>query len=212
MKKITTLSLIASFLVSITSFADVTTIDEHHCITASIDKVQKFFSDYNSYSSLPGSTYSIMGIQAISMVKSQSSVASETSTSKEALAWIVLQPLNITDPTLYPRFLLKCNEKWNGTSSYIQQCDLQSDKQHFGLDTLSTTISGHSPDSSCSPNELGIQVHVVLNPNSSQVQQIKDAALAPAGILKPIIEKLFNEDSFFKSYFHNVYDSWINAL
>jgi hypothetical protein len=44
------------------------------------------------------------------------------------------------------------------------------------------------------------------------VKQIKDAVLAPAGILAPVIEQMFNEEEFFKGYFHFLYEEWLKTL
>jgi hypothetical protein len=129
---------------------------------------------------------------------------------------VVLQPVNLTNGSLYPRFLLDCKVEWSGSGKFKQLCSMMREKQHFGLDDLRITVDASAGASEsanrCKPSETDVRIRVDLVANPAQVQQIKDAVLAPAGLLAPLIEKLFDEEGFFKSYFDFLYSEWLKTL
>ena len=195
-----------------TAKATETVITEHRCVTASSKKIHAFFTDYDHYSTLPGATYRLLGMSAIRMVKSQCRWLTQTEQNDEALVWIVFQPLNLTDSSLYPRLLMNCKTNWLNASSFTQDCHLQKDKQHYGLNDLSIAIHTQEEDGECAANQSGVQIEIHLDSNSEEVQRIKTEALKPAGVLSSVIKKLFHEDSFFKGYYQSVYHQWVKAL
>jgi hypothetical protein len=196
--------------------SQATVITEHQCVDSSPKAVHKLFTQYDQYSKLPGAEYSVSlaGVEVPLMhwVKSQAKLISESATQSENYVWTVLQPVNLTDSTLYPRFLLDCKVEWQGQSGFRQICSLMKDKQHFALDDFQIRVEAATGSSKCKANETGIDIHIELIANSKQVGQIKSAVLAPAGILAPLIEPLFNEEAFFKNYFHYVYGEWMKSL
>ena len=202
---------ILALLWSVGAHASVVTIEEHHCVSASAAKTFQFLTDYNTYSSRPGAVYKIIGVDALKLTKSQRQSIKNDSTSRDDYLWLVLQPLNLTDGKLYPRFLLRCNASWSNSTDFTQTCEMQKDKQHFGLDDFSLSVQASAQDSQCSSG-TGIQLQVILNGNSSDIQKIKDQAFKIAGPLAPMMDQLFNEESFFRSYYENTFKVWMKVL
>ena len=211
--KFSILTLALSFFAS---RSDATVITEHQCVDSTPKAVHQLFTQYDQYSKLPGAQYSVSlaGVEVPLMrwVKSQAKVISESSTQSENYVWTVLQPVNLTDASLYPRFLLDCKVEWQGQSGFRQLCSMMKDKQHFALDDLRIRVDAATGSSKCKASETGIDIEIELIANSKQVGQIKSVVLAPAGILAPLIEPLFNEEAFFKNYFHFVYGEWMKSL
>ena len=198
------------------SHAGETSISEHHCAPAAVQGVHTLFTRYNDYSRMPGAAYSVnlagVDVDLIRMVKSQAKPVSTTGRDSRNLVWMVLQPALVEDGNLYPRFLLDCTVKWKGESRFDQICALQKDKQHFGLDDLTMSVRVIQGEKGCPSNQSGIQIDVKMVSNPGQIERIKEGALGPAGMLAPLISVLFDEDSFFRDYFHFIYGEWIKTL
>jgi hypothetical protein len=191
-------------------------IAEHHCVDARINAVHTLFTRYADYATMPGSAYTVglagAKIDLIKMIKSQAKKISETGRDSKNLVWVVLQPALVEDSKVYPRFLLDCSVAWNDLTSFKQNCALQKDKQHYGLDDLTIAIDVKEQDTSCKPHETGIRLRINITGNNKEIAEIKKATLAPAGVLAPLISALFDEDAFFRNYFRNIYDEWIKTL
>lgn len=191
-------------------------IAEHHCVEARIDAVHTLFTRYPDYATMPGSAYTVglagAKIDLIKMIKSQAKRVSESGRDTKNLVWIVLQPALVEDSKFYPRFLLDCSVNWNDVSSFKQNCALQKEKQHYGLDDLTIAIDVKEQDTACKPHETGIRLRINITGNNKEISEIKKATLAPAGVLAPLISALFDEDAFFRNYFRNIYDKWIKTL
>lgn len=198
------------------SQAGETSISEHHCAPASIQSVHALFTKYNEYSRMPGAVYSVnlagVDVDLIRMTKSQAKPVSSSGLDSRNLVWMVLQPALVDDGNLYPRFLLDCTVKWTGNTRFDQGCALQKDKQHFGLDDLKMNVRVIQGEKGCGQNQSGIQIDVRMVSNPRQVEQIKEGALGAAGVLAPLISVLFDEDSFFREYFHFIYGEWLKTL
>ena len=191
-------------------------ISEHHCVKASVDQVYGLFTRYDQYSKMRGAEYQVgmagVNVTLISMVKSQAKVVSQNGRDGETLVWIVLQPALVSDASLYPRFLLDCKVKGAGPDAFSQECLMQKDKQHFGLDDLQIRIGVNARDSRCTQGQSGIQIDVGLAGNPGQIDQIKRSSLGAAGMLAPVLGALFDEDAFFRSYFSYIYGEWMKTL
>lgn len=196
--------------------ARATEILTRQCVPAGVKNVHTLFTRYSQYSSLPGSEYnmSLAGVDVtlMKMTKSQAKVVSQTDAKSQHYVWVVLQPVNLTEGSLYPRFLLDCGVEWIGSSRFKQNCALMRDKQHFGLDDLRISVEAASGGNGCKASETDVRIRVTLQANTAQVKQIKDAVLAPAGILAPLIERMFDEEEFFKGYFDYLYAEWLKTL
>jgi hypothetical protein len=194
-----------------------TRITERQCVPSNPKAVHGLFTRYDRYPSLPGAEYAVRlaGTQVPLMrwVKSQSKPVLETPERSHHYVWTVLQPVNLTDSALYPRFLLDCRVEWqSGATGFRQECRMMREKQRFGLDDLQIQVQARSGDSSCKANETLIDIQVDLVSNPSEVSRIKAAVLGPAGFLAPLLEPLFNEEAFFQNYFRFVYGEWMKTL
>jgi hypothetical protein len=191
-------------------------IAEHHCVEARSSAVHTLFTRYSDYATMQGSAYSVglagTKIDLIKMIKSQAKKVSETGRDSKNLVWIVLQPALVEDSKVYPRFLLECSVAWSDLTSFKQNCALQKDKQHYGLDDLTIAIEVKEQDTSCKAHETGIRLRINIIGDNKEIAEIKKATLAPAGILAPLISALFDEEAFFRNYFRNIYDEWIKTL
>ena len=196
--------------------SNATEIETRQCVPSGVKNVHTLFTRYDQYASLPGSEYtmSLRGVDLtlMKMTKSQAKVVSQTDSSSQSYVWVVLQPVNLTNGSYYPRFLLDCRVNWLGVDGFKQTCAMMKDKQHYGLDDIRITVDASSGTGGCKSSESDVRIRVNLEANRSQVKQIKDAVLAPAGILAPVIEQMFNEEEFFKGYFHFLYEEWLKTL
>lgn len=200
--------------------ARATEIVTRQCVPSGVKNVNGLFTRYDQYASLSGSEYSMglagVDVTLMKMTKSQAKVVLQTDTASRHYVWVVLQPVNLTNGSLYPRFLLDCKVDWSGGTRFRQLCNMMREKQHFGLDDLRITVEavagGADSGNACKPSETDVKIRVILEANPAHVQRIKDAVLAPAGILAPLIEKLFDEEGFFKSYFDFLYSEWLKTL
>jgi len=212
-------SLILSWLLPLSLLsldARAVEIAEHHCVEARTNSVHTLFTRYPDYATMPGSAYTVglagAKIDLIKMIKSQAKKVSESGRDSKNLVWIVLQPALVEDSKVYPRFLLDCSVNWSDLTSFKQNCALQKDKQHYGLDDLTIAIDVKEQDSTCKAHETGIRLRINITGNNKEIAEIKKATLAPAGVLAPLISALFDEEAFFRNYFRNIYDEWIKTL
>jgi hypothetical protein len=216
MNKLWSLSLLALSLFTVSRDARAVEIAEHHCVGAGVDAVHSLFTRYSEYATMPGAAYSVglagTKIDLIKMIKSQSKLVSQSGRDSRNFVWVVLQPALVEDSKVYPRFLLDCSVAWSDTSSFKQNCEMQKEKQHYGLDDLTIAIEVKEGDSACKMRETGIRLRISITGNPKEIAEIKKATLAPAGILAPLISALFDENAFFRNYFRNIYDEWIKTL
>jgi hypothetical protein len=207
--------MLFSILFLSANYCEAKEFNKFECVDSDLGSVQKLFTRYSEYSTMKGSDYVInLGgaeFPMIRMIKSQSRELSKSETDSENFVWIVLQPSNLTDASLYPRFLLKCKTQLFETV-FLQNCEIQKDKQKFGLNgmTINLVATHNHPACKSGQTALGIQIKTEINTN--EVENIKLAVLKPAGPLAPLVAKLFNEESFFSSYFNHLYSAWIDAL
>lgn len=189
--------------------------NKFECVNSGLESVQKLFMRYDEYSTMNGSDYSINLAGAefpmIRMVKSQSKELSRTEKNSENFVWIVLQPSNLTDASLYPRFLLNCKTNLS-ESVFMQNCVLQKEKQKFGLNNMTINLVATLNHPACKGGQTALGIQINTEMNTAEVEKIKIEVLKPAGVLAPLVAKLFNEESFFSSYFNHLYSAWINLL
>jgi hypothetical protein len=210
MKKL--FSLIAIFASS-TAMASTSEFNKQECVKSDLSQIQTLFTRYNDYATMPGSDYSIdlAGVKfpMLKMTKSQSKQVS----ANESLVWIVLQPTNLTDAGLYPKFLLNCKIDRNNTQAYFKQvCQLVQDKPHFGIQDMRIEVYSNRNSKNCKSDETNLYTTVKINTNSNEVAKIKIKVLEPAGPLAPVISDLFNEAVFFQNYFDYLYTEWFKTL
>ena len=205
--------LITSWMISMT--AQAAEFTKFECVNSNLEAIQKLFTRYSEYSTMKGADYTIKlaGVEfpMIRMVKSQAKEISKTNTNSETFIWIVLQPTNLTDANLYPRFLLNCKTQLQDRV-FLQNCQLQKDKQKFGLNDMQIDLVATQNHPACKSGQTAVGIQVKTDMNKDHVEQIKLEVLKPAGALAPLVSKLFNEESFFGSYFNNLYSEWIDTL
>lgn len=188
---------------------------DHFCVQGDVAALSQKLLQFDQYSKIPATQYSVKLLNAeiplLRMVKSQYKKI-ENGFQTNYLVWLVLQPTNLEDASQYPRFLLSCNPQSFG-SSFQMNCQLQKDKQHYGLEDLNISIQmmqglASAKTGECSEHEVSMQVQISIQSNASEVLNIKQAVLKPAGPLGSLLEPLFNEQEFFKNYFLNLYRSF----
>lgn len=208
-----TLLILITGFISNSSFAAYSEFNKQECVRSDLNAIQSLFTRYNDYASMPGSSYSIdvagVSFPMVKMTKSQSKAVSAT----ESLVWIVLQPTNLTDGNLYPKFLLNCKIDRNENQNYFsQKCQMVQDKPHFGLQDMKIEVYSNRNSKNCSPKESNLYISVKITTNSSEVMKIKTKVLEPAGPLAPVVANLFDESTFFQAYFDYLYTEWFKTL
>jgi len=200
-------------LASNSSFAAYSEFNKQDCVRSDLNAIQSLFTRYNDYATMPGSNFSMdvasVNFPMVKMTKSQS----KTVSANESLVWIVLQPTNLTDGNLYPKFLLNCKIDRNENQQYFsQKCQMVQDKPHFGLQDMKIEVYSNRNSKNCLPKESNLYISVKITTNSSEVAKIKTKVLEPAGPLASVISSLFDESTFFQSYFDYLYTEWFKAL
>ena len=210
--------LLAIATLPLNAFAVTVTVDDSRCVDATVSRAHEFITNYENYSKLPGARYEkyVPGrgtMPMLTMVKSQARFTAQTAAQTDAFVWVVLQPTNVKDSSVYPRFLIHCVSSFDSAKHFNHTCNLAQDKQHYGLANFvsSLQVTGNSPD--CDANQSRLIYRLVLESNSEEVTQVKKAATSLLGpIIGPIVGFFFNEETFFRSYYVNFYDSWAKAL
>jgi hypothetical protein len=202
-----------SLISTTTSFAAYSEFNKQDCVRSDLNAIQTLFTRYNDYASMPGSNYSIdlAGVEfpLLKMTKSQSKAVSST----ENLVWIVLQPTNLTDGNLYPKFLLNCKIDRNETSKYFsQKCNMMKEKPHFGIQDINIEVYSNRNSKYCKADESNLYISVKITTNSAEVSKIKTKVLEPAGPLASVVSELFDESTFFQAYFDHLYTDWFKSL
>jgi hypothetical protein len=125
----------------------------------------------------------------------------------------VLQPVNITDGSYYPRFLLHCDSNFDSPAHFSHHCNLMPDKPHYGLQNFTSTLEATAFSPQCLPGQTRLDYTLVLDSSSADVNVIKREATRPLipGV-RQIVAALFDEESFFRGYYENFYNSWANQL
>ena len=186
------------------------------CVPASLTELFEILISYDKYSSLPGAQYdmhtSIMGdIRLLSMVKSQSQFTSQSAQNTDALLWLVLQPTNLTEAELYPRFLSRCVSVSDGDNKINHSCLMDATKQHFGINSFQSHLTIVDGDPKCAQGQALVSYQVQIDSNDADIDQIKDKVLGKAGILAPILKGMFNNEVFIRSYFENFYQKLLET-
>ncbi len=200
------------------AFAVNVTVDDSRCVDATISRAHEFITNYDNYSKLPGARFekSVPGfgtMPMLTMVKSQSRFTAQTAAQTDALVWVVLQPTNVTDSKVYPRFLIHCTSAFDSAAHFTHACNLANEKQHFGLANFTSTLQVTANADDCAAGQSRLIYRLILESNAGEVTQIKKAATSLLGpIIGPIVAYFFNEETFFRSYYVNFYDSWAKAL
>lgn len=222
--KTSILSLIAvlgTIAAQASSLAATVVITDTRCVPASIDRAHKWITNYEDYSNqskIPGARYAIKlpvadQIPLLTMIKSQARFAIRSETRTDGFTWVVLQPTNLTDQNVYPKFLLHCTSSIDSPDHFSHKCSLDKTKPHYGLDDFQSTLEANGASAICGSNKTMLTYRLTLESNTRDVDAIKNAATAPLGrTLGPAVASLFNEDRFFRSYYVNFYDSWAKAL
>ena len=192
-------------------------IHDTRCVTAPSQRVHDMMTDYEGYVKLPGAKYEMKiahvgKLPLLTMVKSQSRYTARDARETDAKVWVVLQPTNLTDAAYYPRFLLHCVSHHEGERNFTHTCALEAEKPHYGLDGFNSTLEATADAPSCEKGQLRLEYTLTLTSNDSHVEEIKKKVVEPAGLLGPILAKLFNEETFFRGYYLNFYESAVQAL
>lgn len=210
--------LSCTFLLSQAALASAPVfLEDHRCVTASIGRAHQSITDYENYSRIPGALYQLkvlgQGINLLRMIKSQSRYALREMTRTDALVWVVLQPVNITDAEFYPRVLLHCMSEAQSPEHFSHRCDMVTDKPHYSISNFSSRleVSADSPD--CEKGETKLDYTLAIEMIDDDVLAIKTEALRPLGsILAPLVGAFFDPDKFFRSYYKQYYESWAQQL
>lgn len=209
--------LILALCFTQTALATTVEINDTRCVSATIGRVHASVIDYSNYSKVPGAKYEIGvppfgSIPMLSMVKSQSRFQAQSATHTQAYVWVVLQPTNLTNAIYYPRFMLECSSQFESDSRFNFTCALNNRLNHYGLQDFRSTLQVTANAPECNAGETRLVYRLILESNSNDVDEIKREATRPAGPLAPLISRFFNEESFFRGYYQNYYESWARSL
>lgn len=202
-------------------------IEDDRCVKADATSIHASITDYAAYSRLPGARYELdliaKTVNLLTMTKSQVRYAERTAAKTNALVYLELQPTNLQDGTVYPRFFLECSSK-GGAGAFDHACRILQTPEYaswklnssapspYGLQGFDSTLEIRGNDASCGSGKTRLRYRLILTGNTAQVGEIKAKVLEPASIFRKPLEALFNEDSFFKAYYENFYRGWISTL
>lgn len=191
-------------------------VQGNKCIASTVKNFSDYIKDYSQYSVRPATRYKVNFVvdttTLLQMTKSQVEWTKKTNTETEANVWVVMRPLNITDGTIYPRFLMTCNTLESG-GGFKQRCQLQPNKTHYGLDNFASIMAVKANSNLCPTRKSTlVNYQILLRGNSAQIAKIKDTALKPAGILAPVLSSFFNTETFFKNYYQNFIEETVREF
>ncbi|MCC6278389.1 MAG: hypothetical protein IT289_10795 [Oligoflexia bacterium] len=209
--------------------ADVS-ISNNRCVLYNADTVHKRIVDYDSYKDLDdgivfdlnlnANANGLIKIPAIDMVKSQSRFETVPGRNTLAKVLVTLQPMNVSDGSVYPRFVMQCQSTWVSDTSFNHQCDILPQYPTYGLVGFSSRLSVIEKPGSCA-NGSHLDYSLLLRSESSHITAIKGAvtqelkkkfAILPANVLRGAVDRLFDEETFFKSYYTEFYNRWLSSL
>lgn len=209
--------LVVSLFTLGSAHATTVVIDDVRCVPAAIDRVHATITDFASYSTLPGARlqYDIPGFGSmpmLTMTKSKPRYSVRLATQTNALIGVELRPTNLGDAAYYPRFILQCSSAFDSSTHFKFVCSLNKNLIHYGLQDFNSSLDVQANAPECAGGQTRLVYRLALDSNSHDVAEIKDKVTQPYGPIGGLIRQFFNEDSFFRGYYSNFYDSWAQGL
>jgi hypothetical protein len=210
------LLLIISLLLSAPS-ANAQTIRfaKQECLNTSISEVHSSVLDYNGIQDAEFSKYrlSIPGLSdqvLLEVSQSRSKNVSQSADTRIDLVQIVMKPWDVTNASLYPKFILQCSIVGNSQTQFQQICEMRKDLTHFGLSDFKSSVHASLGSDKCKTGSVLIQYDISLVPMASEIALIQKEVTGD-GPLASAVGKMFS-DQFFRLYYENYYDGWKSSL
>ncbi|MFN8369686.1 MAG: hypothetical protein U0T83_03570 [Bacteriovoracaceae bacterium] len=225
MKLIKVAILTLSFL-SLNAFAKMTVIEDQKCLDVTSDLVGKALVDYGSYKNIDNQLkydIEVLGLQLrfIDMIKSEPYTIMNNGEVSKTIVQFVFQALNLTKSELFPHFHLLCLTNAKTVGRFAQKCDLieSYDKNganiklpRFAMKNFSSLIVAQDNSPSCPKGKTLLNYKVNIDTDDSEVYKIKMEVSMGFSPIARIIDKIFDESTFFRNYYVNFYEAWIKQL
>lgn len=191
-------------------------LNRSQCIPASVDRVQRKLLDYSDYHVIDEGFRKDERIFRIDMIRSRHQPQPGATPERRIdLVAVQMRPMNLNDPSYFPSFVLQCEMDSSAIAQgkkVVQTCLLRKDRGHYGISEFESTVEV-TPDPDCSsPNSTRITYDLQITSNSEDVRQIRGAVLRVPGFNNKILDKIFNEERFFKTYYSDFYEEVIHQV
>ena len=207
-----------------------------YCTSASLSSVYVLFADYSKYSTREGHRYGIPMLPVTSLLNMSKSSTSwlsarpdldESHQPKPAYSRAVvlfnLQPKDLEE-RYYAKFLVICQVDPEA-SGFTQRCNLSTGRIYrddgsyyepklrtYALTGFSSTVRAVTNGRACAQGLTQISVDVTLETNPQDMKEIKDALKVSLGPMSGVVDRFFDESTFFNDYYSHVYDTWMHHL
>ncbi len=207
-----------------------------YCTYASLSSVYVLFADYAQYSVREGHRYGIPLLPDTSLLNMSKSNVSWLSQAPDldlshqpqpaasrAVVLFNLQPKDLAE-RYYAKFLTICSVTPDG-AGFTQKCNLSTGRIYlddgsyydptlktYALKGFDSTIEVERSGSACATGQIQISVDVTIETNPNDMREIKDALKTSLGPLGGLVDKIFDENSFFNDYYSHVYETWMKDL
>lgn len=207
--------IILSLLLFQNAFSAESEFNKQVCVRSDLNKIQNLFTQYGDYASKPGSAYikeTPLGSMPIVRMSESKAYSIKNEPDSKYVA-IVLQPSNLSNNDLYPKFTMKCTVERNNTDQqFSQNCVMIPRTGDLGLDDIKIKVYSNRNSSKCAANLTNLYISVKITTNPKEVSLIKSEVFKFAGPLAPFISELFDESLFFEGYFDHLYTEWFKTL
>lgn len=239
---------LAAFLASTLPAHAAVEHEERICLSRTVENVHGWLVNYAGYKNLDdrlrrevpvsmGPISTTLSLQLANMVESSVTGGFRNdATGTDGYVWVMLRPYNVSNPVLYPRFLIRCSSAWNDPANHVSfdhRCDIVSrnrpaagapltDRHNFSLSGFEARVEATADPSAvaaagCAAGSTALHYWFRLTPNAEEVMQIKTAALMGAErfeTVRDFIRDIFGDDGspFYNWYYQEFYRAWAAAI
>ncbi len=225
MKLFKILVLTLSFI-TLNSFAKSTVIEDQKCLDVTSDLVGKALLDYGTYKNTDNQLkfdIEVLGLQLrfVDMIKSEAYPIMNNGEVSKTIVQFVFQALNLTKSELFPHFHLLCLTNAKTAGRFAQKCDLIENYEkngatlklpRFAMKNFTSLIVAQDNAPACPKGKTLLTYKVNIDTDDAEVFKIKTEVSMGFTPLARIIDKIFDESTFFRTYYVNFYDAWIKQL
>ena len=204
------------------------------CIATTLDKAIGSILDYGSYSKLERATLyvkdckncigipgaeTVLGNKAmLKMLFSATDRFSREGWNSSAHVATVLWPApdrltDLSSKEFFPRFFLNCDSKKISDQAFQLVCKQDQTalkKYTYAISRFDSLLKLSTNSGRCKDGRVLLEFGLNISTNDQEVAKVKEAVAG--GFPSMFIDRVFNEDQFFKMYFKNFYDGWVSSL